>query len=398
MELFESVLQCLSQLQGHLEGSKSKMPVACGITNQRETVVAFRKSTGEPLYNAISWMDVRTAPLVNELKSASDQICSKFETITGLKVSTFFSAFKIKWILENIPIVQQASEDQDLAICTLDSWILWKLTQGSSFYTDPSNASRTFLYSIVDNNYEWYPDLLKYFGVHVDWLPVIRSFGGIYGEIHEGLPFAGCKIAALIGDQQSSLIGHWGRSFEGKLKCTFGTGAFLLRSIESKGSALDNPGALKTVLFNENYIEEFPIVCAGSLVKWMQNSLGFIGSASELNQIDFYPRNPPNDSVYFIPNLSGCLFPAWDPSLRGSFHNLSLQSDKMEMILAVLESVAFCIRRALDNLHVSVLSVDGGMCTNRHFCQLLANICNCEISKTRHILDVINLLFFRNSR
>lgn len=375
-EIFESVVKCLNQLQNDLKKLNSSFPVACGITNQRETVVAFRKSTSEPLYNAISWMDVRTACLVNELKSEG-LVLEKFQNSTGLKASTFFSAFKIKWLLENVTLIQEAAKIEDLAFCTIDSWILWKLTNGKSYYTDPSNASRTFLYNIDFGR--WDPEIMNHFKIDPNWIPGIKQFGEIYGEISEHFPFSNCEITAIIGDQQSSLIGHWGKDFLGKVKCTFGTGAFLLRSIETR-STTGSSEALKTVILNDKLVEEFPIVCAGSLIKWLQNSLYFINTPDELNHLDFTPQSH-DESVYFIPNLSGCLFPLWDPSARGSFHNLSLKCGISEMILSVLESVAFCIRRALENFNVTVLSVDGGMCNNRRFCQLLANICNCSISK-----------------
>ena len=345
---------------------------ACGITNQRESIVTFRKSTGKPLVNLISWMDLRTVHLIEQFKS-DFSTCHSFETLTGLKASTIFSAFKIHWILQQYP---EFHAIEDLAFCTVDSWILWKLTKGASFFTDPSNASRTFLYNLKSK--QWSHDILKYFSIKEEWLPEIKSNN--YGAISEGLPFGGSEITALIGDQQASLIGHWGNDLIGKSKCTFGTGAFLLHCLDAnEDTGKCNRNALKTVIYGDLLAEEFPIISAGSLVKWLQNSLKMFTDPSELLEFDFTPRDP-KTSVYFIPNLAGCLFPTWDPTARSSFHNISLQSGQQDFILAALESLAFCVRRALQNVPISVLSIDGGMSVNKKFCQLLADICNCSIS------------------
>ena len=372
--LFANVIKCLEELETFTNVNALKV-VACGITNQRESVMAFRKSSGEPLSNFISWMDVRTADLVEQFKS-DFSTCQCFESCTGLKASTFFSAFKINWILGDKPEIALLD---DLAFCTVDSWILWKLTKGTRFFTDPSNASRTFLYDIKTGN--WSQEILKYFNFKGEWLPEIKSNN--FGNISDGFPFGGTEISALIGDQQASLIGHWGKDLIGKSKCTFGTGAFLLRCLDgTETSGHCHQNALKTVIYGNHLAEEFPIISAGSAVKWLQNGLEMISDPGDLLDIDFTPSDP-KQSVYFIPNLSGCLFPTWNSQSRASFHNISLQSGQRDFILAVLESLAFCIRRALHNSHISVLSIDGGMSTNGKFCQLLADICNCSISKTK---------------
>jgi glycerol kinase len=376
----------LKQLKEKVDAKNLNHPLACGITNQRESIVAFRKSTGKAIINAISWMDVRTIHLVDRLKLDTARL-KRFELLTGLKASTFFSAFKIQWILENVFEAQKAAKENDLALATIDTWILWKLTNGISFYTDSSNASRTFLFDIKTGH--WSRELLKYFNVNSNWLPEIKF--ECYGQIAAGFPFSNLPITALIGDQQASLIGHWGKGFIAKTKCTFGTGAFLLRSLPDP-SSYTNPNALRTVIIPGQLAEEYPIVCAGSLIKWLQKSLLFFEEVSDLNQMDFTPDDPDN-SVYFVPNLSGCLFPSWDPSARGSFFNISLQTGQRELILSVFEAVAFCIKRTLEIEYVPVLSVDGGMCTNRHFSQLLANVCNTSIRKFTLITVFIYYLF-----
>ena len=378
LELFQNVLTCLKDLQPL---TNDLLVLAGGITNQRETIVSFRKSTGTPLANAISWMDTRTSSFVETLKL--DTRISSFENKTGLKASTFFSAPKICWLLQNNSNVQQAAIDQDLAFCTIDSWILWKLTIGGSFFTDPSNASRTFLYNLKDsheNSLKWDSELLDYFGIQNQWLPEIRATD--FGSISTEFPFSNLPITALIGDQQASLIGHWGKDFFGKSKCTLGTGAFLLHSLNI-GTEIINSNCLLTLIQPGQFAEEFPIVCAGSLVTWLLDSLNLIASVDELYLIDFnatVKHQQVAESVYFVPNLSGCLFPLWNPKARGSFHNISLQTNKYDMILAVLESIAFSIRRALENVKIEILSIDGGMSLNFQFCQLLANVTKRQIS------------------
>lgn len=374
-ELFQSVLNCISKLEEISKNQKYSSPISCGIANQRESIVAFNKTTGMPLSNVISWMDGRTFDSVKNLQNDSNYL-KEFERLTGLKASTFFSAFKIKWILDNL--IPKDFKKIDLAFATIDSWILWKLTGGSSFYTDHSNASRTFLYDLKSE--KWSEKILKYFGIEENWLPQIKSFNSIYGTILNEFPFPNLQITALLGDQQSSLIGHWGQDFIGMTKCTFGTGAFLVKSLETDERDISKGNYLKTLIIPGKFAKEYPIVCAGSLIKWLQNGLEMIKSSNDLDSMDFNSKSV-ESSAYFIPNLAGCLFPSWDPSAKGSFHNISLKTYKNDLILAVFESIAFSIRRALENENVSILSVDGGMCKNRQFCQLLANICNCSISK-----------------
>lgn len=381
-ELFSNVTKCLENLNTFSKTQNVKI-FACGITNQRESVMPVNKSTGEPLGNLISWMDVRSADLVEQFKS-DFSTCECFEASTGLKASTFFSAFKIQWILQNNT---KLGSMEELGFCTVNTWILWNLTKEKSFFTDPSNASRMFLYDLKYKN--WSNEILKYFNFKTSWFPEVRNCD--FGSISDDFPFGGTEITAMIGDQQASLIGHWGNDLVGKSKCTFGTGAFILRHID-KNEAMScfNKNSLKTVLYGDHLVEEFPIISAGSLIKWLQNSMCMIDDLNDLQELDFNPLER-NSSVYFIPNLSGCLFPAWDSSARGSFHNISLKSSKQDFIVSVFESLAFSVRRAIENVNMSVLSIDGGMSQNEKFCQLLANICNCPIS-----INSFNIILYFN--
>lgn len=222
---------------------------------------------------------------------------------------------------------------------------------------------------------------LAFFGISKSFLPKIRpSLFENFGLIANGIPFASMSVNVLIGDQQASLLGHWGREFQNRAKCTFGIGAFLLRATCS--DPLPETPNLWTVLntgAETFYLEEYPIVCAGSIINWLQQNLGIINSIDELNSSEISTLSA-EESVYFVPNLSGCLFPLWDSESSGSFHNLSLKTSKSDICQSVLESIAFCVRLALDGKNISVLSIDGGMSSNRMFCQLLADVCQIQIS------------------
>ncbi len=223
---------------------------------------------------------------------------------------------------------------------------------------------------------------LNFFGISPSVLPEIRpSLCEKYGRIADCFPFAKMVVNVLIGDQQSSLLGHWGRAFENQAKCTFGTGAFLLKSVDT--IVQGDVNHLWTVLNIGNgtfYLQEYPIVCAGSLVVWLQKNLEMIETVEELNSLKFSLHSP-EESIYFCPNLSGCLFPLWDSSQSGSFHNLTLKTTKTDIFQSVLEAVAYSIRLALENKNIDVLSIDGGMSSNSTFCCLLADICQTKISK-----------------
>jgi glycerol kinase len=385
--LWSSVLVCLQELAEWVK-SKDIRVVAAGITNQRETLVAFDKHTGIPLCHAISWMDTRTSDIVNRL--ASHHHARSLELATGLKFSPYFSAFKMMWLLENDEKVKQLSASASdtasgLAFCTVDSWIAWKLTRGAVFATDTSNASRTFLLKLSEGT--WSDELLSLFGIKKDWLPDIRStfHPDAYGNISKEYPFSELPITALIGDQQASLFGHWSEKAPSSTKVTFGTGAFILQGIPYASPQNAPAGILQTVLvkFPDKHTQfafEAPIACAGSLITWLREGLGFIASFDELEASQLTLNSEP---VYFVPHLTGSLFPYWNASARGSFHNLSLQSTKDSLILAVLESIAFSVRSALEQagaLFCGELSVDGGLSRNRSFIQLLASCCTRPVS------------------
>lgn len=225
--------------------------------------------------------------------------------------------------------------------------------------------------------------LLDFFGISKSFLPTIRpSYFENFGTIADNFPFPRATINVIVGDQQASLIGHWRNELEDCAKCTFGTGAFLLKSTtkcQSEGSRK----FLRTVLcFGTRtvHLEEYPIVCAGSLVSWMKQNINLISSVADLNVIQ-PSQKPFEEAVYFVPNLSGCLFPLWDSAQKGSLHSITLKTTKEDIILSVLESIAFSVRFALRGQKIGTLSIDGGMCNNTMFCQMLADICRIKISK-----------------
>ncbi len=223
--------------------------------------------------------------------------------------------------------------------------------------------------------------VLEFFGISKACLPEIRpSYYENYGIIADSLPFAKMAVNVMMGDQQSSFLGHWGRDFRHRAKCTFGTGAFLLK--EAIFQPLIGAQYLWTILNTGDetfYLQEYPIVCAGSLVNWLKQNLELINNVEDLNYVENLYL-PPEESVYFVPHLSVCLFPLWDPTRSGSFHNLTLKTLKSDLCLSVLESLAFSVRLALHEKNISILSIDGGMSNNQMFCGLLADICQIELS------------------
>ena len=272
----------------------------------------------------------------------------------------------------------------------MDTWILFRLTQGAAFSTDTSNASRTFLLDIGTG--AWDEEQLGRFGLQRSWLAEVRATVDAFGVIGRGARFAGVPVACLVADQQASLYGHWGRDAATGTKCTLGTGAFLLAGGVRGASEGAAPGhaLLTTVLARFGrapplLAREAPIVCAGSLTTWLRDKLRVIADVRELDAIlEASVHSPETDAVCFVPHLSGCLFPLWDAGARGSFHNLALDTDRDALAVAVLEGVAFSVRLALDALGrptstAAVLSVDGGMSGNGAFVRLLAHACHVPV-------------------
>ncbi len=352
---------------------------AVGITNQRETTVAWNRKTGMPVANAIVWQDTRVADDVARMAQQLGQ--DFFRAKTGLPLSTYFSALKIRWILENVPGVREQAEAGEVLFGNIDTFLVWKLTGGPRHglhLTDVTNASRTQLMNLETLN--WDTDLLQSFNIPAQMLPRICSSSEVYGHIAEG-PLAGVAIAGILGDQQAALVGQ--TCFErGEAKNTYGTGCFLLMNT---GDQLvhSRHGLLTTVAYKfgaqpARYALEGSVAIAGALVQWLRDNLGIIKSSTEIE--DLARTVDDNGDVYLVPAFSGLFAPHWKESARGVITGLTRYATKAHFARAVLEATAFQTRDVVEameqdsGIRLSVLRTDGGMVNNNLLMQFQADI------------------------
>ncbi len=333
---------------------------AIGITNQRETTIAWNRHTGEPLYPAIVWQCRRTASRCDALRSMEKEITEK----TGLVVDPYFSATKMEWLYSNVPKVRIAAENGELAFGTVDSWLAFHLTRKKCFVTDPSNASRTMLFNIHQR--KWDSNMLKLFRIQESWLPEVVDTSSVVGYTPEGVP-----VASLAGDQQSALFGQMAID-EGMAKCTYGTGAFLLMNIGSKPILSHNRLLTSlgwTIEDQPTYIMEGSLFMCGAAVDWVVEELNLARSPSDTEQMAYLVRD--HGGVYFVPALSGLGAPYWDSEARGLFIGMTQSTNKNHMVRAVLESIAYGVRQLFDTMFINIptplkeLRIDGGVSQNQ---------------------------------
>ncbi len=344
-----------------------------GITNQRETTVAWSKSTGQPFCNAIVWQDTRTDQICRDL--AGDLGQDRYRSQVGLPLSTYFSGPKMIWILDNINGVKEGAKNGDLLFGTIDSWLIWNLTggpDGGKHLTDVTNASRTMLMDL--ERLSWKKNILDDFGIPKSTLPEIRSSSEIYGEsVH---PLEGIKIGGILGDQQAALFGQ--TCFDpGDAKNTYGTGCFLLLN-SGESPTPSQHGLLTTLAYkigdeNAVYALEGSVAISGALVQWLRDNLGIIKSSSEVEKLALEVKD--NGGVYFVPAFSGLFAPYWQSNARGVIAGLTRYVTKAHLARAVLEATAFQTWEILEAMEkdagvkLNSLKVDGGMVQN----QLLMN-------------------------
>jgi glycerol kinase len=357
---------------------------AIGITNQRETSVLWERATGRPVHNAIVWQDTRVAEDVARFAAHGGQ--DRFRPKTGLPLSTYFSALKLRWLLENVHGARQRAEAGELLFGTIDSWLLWNLTSaanGGIHATDVSNASRTQLFSL--HSLDWDDELLATFGIPRVLLPRVASSSEIYGEAK--LPaIAGVPIAGILGDQQAALTGQ--ACFRpGEAKNTYGTGCFLLLNTGDQ-PIVSRCGLLTTVAHRfgssaTRYALEGSVAIAGALVQWLRDNLGLIGSSSDSETLARSVVD--NGGVYFVPAFSGLYAPYWKESARGVIAGLTRFANKGHLARAVLEATAFQTREVVEAMEkdsgiaLTSLRVDGGMVGNELLMQFQADILNREV-------------------
>ncbi len=360
---------------------------AIGITNQRETTVVWDRTTGEPVYHAIVWQDRRTAGYCDELRSKGKDIMIREKT--GLILDAYFSATKIKWVLDNVPDAMDKARKGQLAFGTVDSWLVWNLTAGQSHVTDVSNASRTMLFNIHSG--EWDNELLELFAIPREVLPEVRSSSEIYGHTKQLLASSPVPIAGIAGDQQSALFGQM-CTRPGMVKNTYGTGCFMLMHTGSNPVSSTH-NLLTTVAWRINgkteYALEGSVFIAGAVVQWLRDGLGIIRQASDVEKL---ARDvPSSEGVFVVPAFAGLGAPHWNQHARGTIVGLTRGSTKSHIARAALNSIAYQtydVLKAMEadsGISIKELRVDGGATANDLLMQFQSDILNVKVVRPKII-------------
>jgi glycerol kinase len=347
---------------------------AIGITNQRETAVVWDRKTGEPIHNAIVWQDRRTAPICDRMRSAGLE--AMVQQKAGLVIDAYFSGTKVQWLLDNVPGAREKAERGELAFGTVDSWLIWKLTNGAVHVTDESNASRTMFLNI--NTRDWDDELLKALNVPRSVLPKVKGSSEVYGESVGTL--AGIPIAGIAGDQQSALFGQMCTK-PGMVKNTYGTGSFMLMNTGTKAVPSQNK-LLTTIAWRRagqtEYALEGSVFITGAVVQWLRDGLKIIRTAPEIEELA--GSVPDNGGVYFVPALVGLGAPHWDAYARGAIVGLTRGATAAHIARAALEGIAYQVSDILfamekdSGVKLAELRVDGGAAKNNLLMQFQADI------------------------
>lgn len=353
---------------------------AIGITNQRETTIVWDRKTGRPIHNAIVWQDRRTATYCDSIRKDHG---ATIQEKTGLIVDAYFSASKIKWILDNVEGARAKAEAGEIAFGTVDSWLIWNLTAGEVHVTDVTNASRTMIYNI--NTLEWDDELLKLFTIPRSMLPVVRSSSEKYGETAGRILANKIPIAGIAGDQQAALFGQMCTQ-KGMVKNTYGTGCFMLMNIGNK-PVLSKNNLVTTIAWQLNgktdYALEGSIFIAGAVVQWLRDELKIISSSKDIEALA--KQADDNDGVYLVPAFAGLGAPHWNQHARGTIVGLTRGTSKAHIARAALESIAFQTMDVLKSMEadssstIRELRVDGGATTNDLLMQIQADILGAKV-------------------
>ncbi len=352
---------------------------AIGITNQRETTVVWERSTGKPIYNAIVWQDRRTAAYCDELKAAGH--AQTIQQKTGLIIDAYFSGTKLRWILDNVQGAREKAAKGELAFGTIDSWLVWKLTNGKVHVTDVSNASRTVLFNI--HSLQWDEELLKLLNIPASLLPAVKPSSFVYGDA-EGTPIAG-----MAGDQQAALFGQMCTQ-PGMVKNTYGTGCFMLMNTGEKAIASKN-NLLTTIAWQINgkteYALEGSVFIAGAVVQWLRDGLKIISSSAEVEKLAAQVKG--TDGVYIVPAFAGLGTPHWNQHARGSIFGLTRGSTNAHIARAALDSIAYQtydVLKAMEadaGISIAELRVDGGATINNALMQFQCDILNTKVVRPK---------------
>lgn len=359
-----------------------------GITNQRETTVIWDRKTGKPIYNAVVWQSRQSAPLAEKLNE--DGYADMIHKKTGLVVDAYFSATKVRWILDHVEGAQERAEKGELAFGTIDTWLLWKLTNGASHVTDYSNAARTMMYNIHD--LEWDDEILELLNIPKSLLPEVKSNSEIYGYT-QSFHFYGSEvpIAGMAGDQQAALFGQLAFE-EGSIKNTYGTGAFIVMNTGEKPQ-LSNNKLLTTIGYGINgkvyYALEGSIFVAGSAVQWLRDGLRMIDSSAESEQLA--NDSTSDNSVYVVPAFTGLGAPYWDPDARGAVFGLTRGTTKEDFVKATLQAIAYQSKDVIDTMqkdagvNIPLIKVDGGAANNNSLLQFQADILDINVQRASNL-------------
>ena len=358
-----------------------KQIAGIGITNQRETTVVWERKTGKPVYNAIVWQDRRTAAYCDELKAANH--AKTIQEKTGLIIDAYFSATKLKWILDNLSDARKKAENGELAFGTIDSWLTWKLSGGELHVTDVSNASRTMLLNI--HTCQWDEDLLKLFSIPKSLLPEVKPSSKIYGVTGSTVPDSRIPIAGIAGDQQAALFGQLCIQ-PGMVKNTYGTGCFMLMNTGEK-AILSKNNLLTTVAWKIDdkveYALEGSVFIAGAVVQWLRDGLKIIRNSAEVEKLAQQVQH--TDGVYLVPAFAGLGAPYWNQYAKGTIFGLTRGSSNAHIAKAALDSIAYQTYDVLESMEadsgiqIKELRVDGGATVNNQLMQFQSDILNCKV-------------------
>jgi glycerol kinase len=356
---------------------------ACGITNQRESTIVWSKETGEPIYPAIIWQDRRTHKFCKELRDSGHEKMVRDKT--GLVIDPYFSATKIKWILDNVSGARSLANDGKLMFGTVDSFLIYSLTKEKNHYTDVTNASRTMLFNI--KNMQWDKDLLDLFDIPLSMMPHVQPCDGNFGTLDAS---ENISVKGVIGDQQAALVGQNCFNY-GDIKSTYGTGCFLMVNTKEKIITLEE-GLLTTVGYQLNnevsYAIEGSIYSCGNIIQWLRDKMKFFADAKDSES--FLNKDGNSKNVHFLPAFNGLGAPYWDSDIRGGFYGITQDSDNADLITAAFKSICYQTRDISDllkknDIKINSLFIDGGMTANKTFCQLLSNTLQVNITKPANI-------------
>ena len=376
LKALKNVINKANKIRGHI--------ISIGITNQRETTILWNKKTGKPIYNAIVWQDRRTQEYCKKLKNKKYE--NDFRKKTGLFIDPYFSATKVRWILDNVKQSKKLLKSNNLLFGTVDTFLIWKLTNGKQHLTEATNASRTMLFNI--NNNKWDHEILKKLNIPKSILPEVKNSADDFGKTDKKIIGKEIPISAVLGDQQAAAVGQ--TCFDkGSIKSTYGTGAFVIMNTGSKKINSKNK-LLTTICYRLNnkttYALEGSIFIAGAGIQWLRDKMKLIKKAPETEKIA--RSSNINDGIFVVPAFSGMGAPYWRPDARGLITGLTRDSNWQSLVRATVESVAYQsydLFNAMnkDGLKPRIVKIDGGMVANNWFSQFLSDTINLKVIRPK---------------